>query len=220
MENNIDIYEKIISYHRGTGTNEEVAEVENLIATDAEAKKEFEEWKLLEENIRLYYWQKEAEEVLKEPKVIKVNFDWRIFVAAASILILSSLSFLVLNKNYFSDIIITENVLKSPSTDAKPSISPQEEAYNLFVSGKASYYANDFDAAINAYNEALKTPNLRNQIHEAIRWHLCVAYLRNNQVLEAEKLLADLDKIENPKYDIGTMNKAKVRTQIFLKKHF
>lgn len=220
MENNIEIYEKFISYHRGVCTDEEKREVEDLIVKDAEAKKEFEDWQLLEENIRLYYWQKEAKELLKEPKIIKRQFLWRVVAVAASILVFSTLSFMALNKNYFSDIIIEESILKSPSVFRQPKSSPQEEAYNLFVAGKVSYYANDFRAAINAYTTALKTPNLRNQIHEAIQWHLCVAYLRNNQASEAEKILKDLDKIENPKYDIGTMNKAKIRTQIFLKKLF
>jgi tetratricopeptide (TPR) repeat protein len=220
MEKNTDDYEKYIAYHKGKASDKEKAEIESSIKNDPDAKKEFDEFGMLEENIRLYYWQKEAEKALKEPNKFRLSFNWKRISLAASLVLLSTISYFSLNKNYLQDIIIEKAILRSTNSHHAPTPSPQEASYNLFVLGKASYYANDFESAIKSFEEALKTPNMRNQIQEAIQWHLCVAYLRNSQPLEAEKILNDLEKIENPKYEIGGINKAKVRTQIFLKKHF
>ena len=74
------------------------------------------------------------------------------------------------------------------------------------MKGKANYYAKDYKGAISAYKNAIEIPNLRIQFHEAIMWHLCVAYLQNNETMQCEHILNEIEKIKNPKYEINKLD--------------
>lgn len=220
METNYEQVEKFINYHKGKVSHKEKKQIEQSIKDDDTLKEQFDELRILEENIRLYYWQKDAQKALKQPNKGIFSITWRKVAIAASVIIISSLGYLSISHDYLPDVVIEEGVLRGKEATEELGISPQEKSYNLFVMGKASYHATDFKNAISYYIKALETPNLRNQIQEAIKWHLCIAYLRNNQPKEAEEILNNLEMIDNPKYEINAINKAKVKVQIFLKKTF
>ncbi|WP_337041333.1 hypothetical protein [Emticicia sp. 17c] len=222
METNKENFEKFINFHRGEASEIEKQEILALIGRDEAAREEFEEMKFLEENIRLYHWQKEAEMVLKKsvrPSIFTITFGK--IALAASVILLTTFTYLLLNRNYLPDIIIEQGTLMGePQSKSSTTQSAQEVSYNLFLMGKASYYADNFSEAIKYYHQALATPNLRNQFYEALKWHLCIAYLRNGEPEKAQKLIDELEKIENPKYKISALNKLKIKTQLMAAKIF
>lgn len=171
----------------------------------------------LQRNLRLHQWSEEALAVLnKDRKRFKVSFR-KISIAAGIALFLGLGSFFMFDTNYFPDIVLSESVLRTDKNQNSDE-SPQKEAYLSFLEGKANYFAGDYESAIQNYQTALKTPNLRNQLTEAIEWHLCVAYLQNNQTAECELLLDKIKNNPNPKYEIRAIDLAKLRFQLWLKK--
>ncbi|HLO45995.1 MAG TPA: hypothetical protein VK175_16760 [Leadbetterella sp.] len=173
---------------------------------------------LLERTLRLNQWSQEA---LTQLKGVRSRFRISYIKTgiAAGVALILSLAYLALNQNYNSDLILTENSLR---TDKQSTVNqanePQKQAYTYFLEGKASYHAKEYDRAIKNYQKALKTPALRNQFREAIEWHLCVAYLLNNQPLESEKILKKIERNPNPKFVINKMDLLKLKTQLWLKK--
>ncbi len=207
MKENIEQDEKIISeLLQGKNPSEIEGEIENInnLAT-------------LQRNLRLHQWSEEALKVLqKNNRKFRISFV-KISLAASIALILGLGSFFMFDKNYFPDVVIAENILRTDKENLEKT-SPQKEAYLNFIEGKANYFAGDYKKAIKLYQMALETPNLRNQLTEAIEWHLCVAYLQNNQTQECESLLQKIRKNPEPKYEIRSIDLMKIRFQLWLKK--
>jgi hypothetical protein len=173
---------------------------------------------LLEKTLRLEQW---SEQTLKLLKKKKTKFKISILKSgmAAGIAIILTLSYLIFDKNFISDIILTENVLRGTNSAAEIEEPPlQKQAYLDFLEGKGSYHAKEYPRAIAFYKKALEVPMLRNQLREAIEWHLCVAYLMNSQAEECEKLLEKIENNSDPKYEINSIDMMKLKTQLWLKK--
>ena len=207
MKENIEQDERIISEllqgKKPSEIDEETEEVNNLAT--------------LQRNLRLFQWSEDALKVLnKNKRKFRVSFQ-KISIAAGIALFLGIGSFLIFDKNYFTDVVVAENTLRSEN-DPIEKVNPQKEAYLNFIEGKANYFAGDYETAIKLYQMALETPNLRSQLTEAIEWHLCVAYLQNNQTKECENMLEKIRKNPNPKYEIKEIDLLKLRFQLWLKK--
>ncbi len=141
-------------------------------------------------------------------------------MAALLIMILSFGGYLLISKTFLKDIIVEKDILRGEKENLTKPILPEEKAYFYFLEGKANYYAGDYQKAIKLYNEALKAPNLRNQIREAINWHLCIAYYMNKDFKNCRNTLASIESIEVPKYAINKLDLLKLKTQLWFKESF
>lgn len=212
---------------KNLATPEENEMIKKLLSEDTTLMKEFEELKVMAEAIKLYEYQKEAEAYFKKPVARKINIFMRQTLRRAAVFILliggSFLVYLTFSGNYLPGINADAGVVRSTNNEYKPSpniLSRQEVAFEKFVLGQGYFSAKDFPKAIQLFEEAIKTPDLRNQVREALEWHLCIAYLSDNQTDKADYWMNEIEKINEPKYQISWVNKLKVKWQILIKKTF
>jgi hypothetical protein len=218
MENDIEREEKIIKA-LNEKRKDNKTDISN-IKIEGVDQSEIEDLIMLEKVLRLNEWKKETENILKKNRN-KFKIYWPILAAVASMVIVLNLSYFAFNKNYFSDLIVENEILRGSETTLSDNIeTPQDKAYQEFIIGKSNYHSREFEKAIASFESALKTPNLRAQFKEALLWHLCVAYLQNNQPLACESALNEIEKIKNPKYKISELDLLKLKTQLWLKKTF
>lgn len=216
MENNIEIEEKLIAAIKNAG-QKSLSQIANEFNVSEDYLINL---KMLENVLRLNKWNKESEKILNANKE-KIKLNWTILTLAASIFIVLSFSYLALSKRFISDIVVENEILREAGkTIDKRKMKPQELAYQEFITGKASYYSKEYGRAAASFKKVLDTPNLRIQFREAVQWHLCVAYLQNNETLNCELILNDIEEIGNPKYRIDTIDMLKLKTQLWLKKTF
>lgn len=208
-------------------STEENEMIMKLLSEDPALMKEFEELKVMAEAIKLYEYQKEAEAYFRKPVVRNINvFMWQTLSRAAVFILLiggSFIAYLTFSGNYLPGINADAGVVRSTNSEFKPSpniLSRQEVAFEKFVLGQGYFSSKDFPKAIQLFEEAIKTPDLRNQVKEALEWHLCIAYLSNNQTEKADYWMTEIEKISEPKYQISWVNKLKVKWQILIKKTF
>lgn len=216
----MDIAEKCMGYILGKLDNKEREELELALKTDNNTKEVYDETLRMHQYATLYRRTSEAKTILQRRKTYILALRPTLYWAATLILV-SGLSYLLFNKNYLPDIVSSEVVLRSGANPAmSSSIPPQQRAYLLFNEARADYFSQNYQEAIQKYQLALATPNLRNQLKEALLWHLAVAYLTNKNFKEANSVFAKLQAIESPKYDIGTLNKWKFKTQVTINELF
>jgi hypothetical protein len=216
MGNNIEIDERIVAAIK---RSKQISTVQ--IADEFKVSEEYiNDLNMLENVLRLNKWNKESEKIINA-KTEKFRINWSIFSSAASLFFIVGFSYLALNKNFISDIIVENEILREAEKAVdKQNMKPQELAYQEFITGKASYYSKEYGHAAISYRKVLQTPNLRIQFREAVQWHLCVAYLQNNEPVNCELILKEIEEIDNPKYHINTLDMIKLKTQLWLKKTF
>lgn len=213
MENDIEKEEKIIAeIKRSTKRGY------TLMSSEFDVSPEYiDDLTMLEKVLRLDKWSKETDRILKKNKA-RFNISWPKITAAASIVLILSFSYFVFNKNYITDIIVEDGFLRNQEIDpSNKKLKPQEIAYREFLNGKAYYHSKDYTAAISSFKKVLETPNLRSQYREAVLWHLCVAYLQNNDTANCQLILKTIETNTSPKYKINALDLMKLKTQLWLK---
>ena len=212
IEQDMDILYKI----RGN-KNQEQQEYE-WDESDSDYIENFKNLTSIERVLRLNEWSEEAKQILEKKSMLFRIHISKVAIAAGLAFFLS-LGYLVFDKNYGSDLIIYENTLRTkPEPTSSSGNTPEKQAYVDFLEGRSSYHAKEYDRAIIFYNKALKANQLRNQLREAIEWHLCVALLLQNEVEDCEKLLLKIESNPKPKYEINKIDFLKLKTQLWLKK--
>jgi hypothetical protein len=216
MENNMEKEEAIIAEikaHKGLNTEQ--------IAHKFEVTPDYvHDLEILEKVLRLNKWDKETQQILKSNNR-NFKFAFSKIAIAATLLIFAGISFLALDKHYLTDIIVENEEFRKSKEEINNKVkNPQELAFQDFVNGKAYYYSKDYKNAIKNYLKVLQTPNLRNHFREAVMWHLCVAYLQNNDLKNCGSVLDKIESNKNPKYEINELDLLKLKTQLWLKQTF
>lgn len=217
MENKLPYYEKCLLYFKGEATPALEKEVLEAKENDSESAQIYEETKLLFEGFRIQEKHKLAKELFQNKS--QGTFTFLKLALAAMLMMTSLFAYLALSKSYFPDFKTHTSVLMSPN-EVEQILSPQEKAYKLFIEGKGKYDTQEFEEAIQLFEESLIIPNLRNQLKEAIQWHQCVAYMRTGDYEKARSIFEELDSLQNPKFQVGFLSKTKIRFQLFLNSFF
>lgn len=216
MDDQQVIIEKCMSYLNQTADKETCKEVEQNLLDNQEWKDIMAETRMIHEGFQLQKEYEQAKKIFDKPKV--KTFSMVSWGMAAGIVLIGLFGYLGLSKAYFPKLLHAPSVLMGEEEAPNPKAG--EEVYSLFVKGQSLLEAQDFDKAIENFEQALTYPNLRNQLKEAIQWHLCVAYLRAGQTQKSSELYQQLKSLNDPKYELGFWSKSKIGFQLFLKQLF
>ena len=211
VEGQLDIHEKGVFEQRLQSDSTLQKDIDEYIQVVAMFRK-----LKIENRVMSTLQQLERQETAVSKTIGKQNLWYRVVgtALAACLLFVLYISFDSIQlpdvKNDFS--IVRDIDITALSVDEK-------KTFGYFYTGKKALTAGDFQGAIVNFQEFLKNKELRPYFSQAAKWHLILAYLHDNSPTKAQKLLSELDD-ENDSYPIGTVNKIKIRWQIFWRSIF
>ncbi len=152
-----------------------------------------------------------SERAVKRSLMRKVIFQMAIAALFSLVALFSYLSF---SKLYFNDYLVVPSKARGYSENVYRSNSP----FDLFQEGRNAFLSGEFNVAVMSFEKVLRSEEVfRPYFKESVQWNLCVSYLMNEEPEKALLIYRELERIENPKYEVSLLTRIKIRWQIALK---
>ena len=91
----------------------------------------------------------------------------------------------------------------------------QKVAFDAFFTGQAGMAEGKFNEATQHFEQVLKATQIRPYFREAAEWHLVVSCFKSGQYVKSEKYLTQLEACDACEYEVGRVEKWKVKWQLY-----
>lgn len=134
------------------------------------------------------------------------------YTAAACLIIMTGLSFLVTSMPVFPD---SENDFTVIRGEDESIMRPDRKVvFDRFFAGQAHIEEGQYASAVKDFEQVLEEQDLRSYFREAAEWHLVVAYLKSGSLSKANDLYKQFNNCTDCEYEVSRLNRWKIWLQI------
>ncbi len=134
------------------------------------------------------------------------------YTAAACLMIMTTLSFLLTSMPVFPD---SENDFTVIRGEDESIMRPDRKVvFDRFFAGQAHIAEGRYAAAVRDFEQVLEEKDLRSYFREAAEWHLIVAYLKSGSLSKANELYKQFNMCTDCEYEVSKLNRWKIWLQI------
>ena len=134
------------------------------------------------------------------------------YTAAACLIVMTGLSFLVTSMPVFPD---SENDFTVIRGEDESIMRPDRKVvFDRFFAGQAHIAEGQYASAVKDFEQVLEEQDLRSYFREAAEWHLVVAYLKSGSLSKANDLYKQFNNCTDCEYEVSRLNRWKIWLQI------